>query len=90
MCRPLTPLCALIADTRCLPTCNLGCGSHRCLHLCVQVINRDSGKYTFSVSCCMLELYQDSLMDLLLPPQPKSNKPGPVSAAGPSQQADQH
>jgi hypothetical protein len=36
-----------------------------------QVINRDSGKYTFSISCFMLELYQDSLMDLLLPPQPK-------------------
>jgi hypothetical protein len=38
---------------------------------CPQVINRDSGKYTFSISCFMLELYQDSLMDLLLPPQPK-------------------
>ena len=32
---------------------------------------RDSGKYTFSVSCFMLELYQDDLADLLLPPQPK-------------------
>ncbi|GFH29557.1 uncharacterized protein HaLaN_28241 [Haematococcus lacustris] len=36
-----------------------------------KIINRDSGKYTFSVTCFMLELYQDSLMDLLLPPQPK-------------------
>ena len=32
---------------------------------------RDSGKYTFSVACFMLELYQDDLADLLLPPQPK-------------------
>ncbi len=37
----------------------------------MQVINRDSGKYTFGVCVGMLELYQDSLMDLLLAPQPK-------------------
>ena len=36
------------------------------------ILDRDSGKYTFSVSCYMLELYQDDLADLLLPPQPKS------------------
>uniref|UniRef100_A0A7S0WQ45 Kinesin motor domain-containing protein n=1 Tax=Chlamydomonas leiostraca TaxID=1034604 RepID=A0A7S0WQ45_9CHLO len=41
-----------------------------------KVINRDSGKYTFSVTCYMLELYQDSLMDLLLPPVPRGTKPG--------------
>jgi hypothetical protein len=43
----------------------------------VQIINRDSGKYNFSVSCYMLELYQDSLMDMLLPPPPKSARQGP-------------
>jgi hypothetical protein len=40
-----------------------------------RVIERDSGKYTFSVSCYMLELYQDTLADLLLPPQPKTLRP---------------
>ena len=30
------------------------------------ILDRDSGKYTFSVSCYMLELYQDDLQDLLL------------------------
>ncbi|PNH02813.1 Kinesin-like calmodulin-binding protein [Tetrabaena socialis] len=37
-----------------------------------RIINRDGGKYTFSISVYMLELYQDSLQDLLLPPQPKN------------------
>ena len=37
---------------------------------------RDSGKYTFSVACFMLELYQDDLADLLLPPQPKAPNSG--------------
>ena len=32
-------------------------------------LGRDSGKYTFSVACYMLELYQDDLADLLLPVQ---------------------
>ncbi|KAK9831534.1 hypothetical protein WJX81_006588 [Elliptochloris bilobata] len=31
------------------------------------ILDRDGGKYTFSVSCYMLELYQDDLADLLLP-----------------------
>ncbi len=31
------------------------------------ILDRDSGKYTFSVSVYMLELYQDDLADLLLP-----------------------
>jgi hypothetical protein len=31
------------------------------------ILERDGGKYTFSVSCYMLELYQDDLADLLLP-----------------------
>jgi hypothetical protein len=31
------------------------------------IINRDSGKYTFSISLYMLELYQDTLADLLVP-----------------------
>lgn len=39
-----------------------------------RIVNRDSGKFTFSITCYMLELYQDTLMDLLLPPQPKNNK----------------
>ncbi|KAK9868430.1 hypothetical protein WJX84_002910 [Apatococcus fuscideae] len=34
------------------------------------ILDRDSGKYTFSVSCFMLELYQDDLQDLLLPVAP--------------------
>jgi len=33
----------------------------------VQVLDRDSGKYSFTVSSYMLELYQDELTDLLLP-----------------------
>jgi Kinesin motor domain len=33
-----------------------------------RVLDRDSGKYTFSVKAYMLELYQDELQDLLLPP----------------------
>lgn len=41
------------------------------------IINRDSGKYAFSVSAYMLELYQDDLADLLVPA--KSNKGAPVS-----------
>ena len=35
------------------------------------VLDRDSGKYSFSVSVYMLELYQDDLADLLLPPVKK-------------------
>ena len=31
------------------------------------ILDRDSGKYTFSIRCYMLELYQDDLQDLLLP-----------------------
>lgn len=41
---------------------------------------RDSGKYTFSVACYMLELYQDDLADLLLPVQPKV---GPIYPRNP-------
>ncbi|CAK0740574.1 hypothetical protein CVIRNUC_001260 [Coccomyxa viridis] len=43
----------------------------RGIHELFNVLDRDSGKYTFSVACFMLELYQDDLADLLLPPQPK-------------------
>jgi len=39
-----------------------------------RIIDRDSGKYTFCVTLYMLELYQDTMMDLLLPPQPKNKK----------------
>lgn len=39
----------------------------RGIHELFNVLDRDSGKYTFSVSCYMLELYQDDLADLLLP-----------------------
>ncbi|EFJ53111.1 Kar3 member kinesin-like protein [Volvox carteri f. nagariensis] len=39
-----------------------------------RIINRDGGKYTFSVSVYMLELYQDTLQDLLLPPAPKNSR----------------
>ena len=35
------------------------------------ILDRDSGKYTFSVSCYMLELYQDDLADLLVQQQSK-------------------
>ncbi|GLC77793.1 hypothetical protein PLESTB_000955500 [Pleodorina starrii] len=44
-----------------------------------RIINRDGGKYTFSVSVYMLELYQDTLQDLLLPPGPKGSRQ-PVEA----------
>ena len=33
----------------------------------LQVLDRDSGKYSFTVSSYMLELYQDELTDLFLP-----------------------
>ncbi|KXZ52314.1 hypothetical protein GPECTOR_10g946 [Gonium pectorale] len=42
-----------------------------------RIINRDGGKYTFSVSVYMLELYQDTLQDLLLPPAPKNMRQPP-------------
>ena len=38
------------------------------------IIDRDSGKYTFSVSAYMLELYQDELTDLLLPLPSRSSQ----------------
>ncbi|MEW5314403.1 MAG: hypothetical protein WDW38_005908 [Sanguina aurantia] len=37
-----------------------------------KILDRDSGKYTFSITVYMLELYQDTLADLLLPPQGKN------------------
>ena len=37
-----------------------------------KILERDSGKFTFSVKLYMLELYQDSLQDLLAPQQPKN------------------
>lgn len=40
-----------------------------------KIIDRDSGKYTFQVTVYMLELYQDTLMDLLLPAQFKGDPP---------------
>lgn len=36
------------------------------------IVARDSGKYTFSICVYMLELYQETLVDLLLPAQPKN------------------
>ncbi len=42
-----------------------GCPHQRKLQ--TQVLDRDSGKYSFTVSSYMLELYQDELTDLLLP-----------------------
>ena len=44
----------------------------RGIHELFNIIDRDSGKYTFSVSAYMLELYQDELTDLLLPLPAKS------------------
>lgn len=46
------------------------------------ILDRDSGKYTFSVSCYMLELYQDDLADLLLP-VPKVCQPPEMSRSPP-------
>lgn len=43
------------------------------------ILDRDSGKYTFSVSCYMLELYQDDLADLLLPASQKQQGPQKVN-----------
>lgn len=43
------------------------------------ILDRDSGKYTFAVSCYMLELYQDDLADLLLPASQKQQGPQKVS-----------
>ncbi|CAD7703005.1 unnamed protein product [Ostreobium quekettii] len=42
------------------------------------IFDRDSGKYSFDVSCYMLELYQDTLMDLLS--TAKSSKFGPAGS----------
>lgn len=42
------------------------------------ILDRDSGKYTFAVSCYMLELYQDDLADLLLPASQKQQGPQKV------------
>lgn len=41
----------------------------RGIHELFKILDRDSGKYSFAVSCYMLELYQDELTDLLLPHQ---------------------
>lgn len=38
-----------------------------------RIIERDGSKYTFSIRLYMLELYQDSLADLLLPPPRQKN-----------------
>ncbi len=45
------------------------------------ILDRDSGKYTFAVSCYMLELYQDDLADLLLPASQKQQGPQKVTRA---------
>uniref|UniRef100_A0A7S0Y9G8 Kinesin motor domain-containing protein n=1 Tax=Polytomella parva TaxID=51329 RepID=A0A7S0Y9G8_9CHLO len=42
-----------------------------------RIVNRDGGKYTFHLTVYMLELYQDSLADLLLSPQLKGSKDMP-------------
>ncbi len=39
------------------------------------IIKRDKAKYTFKVSYYMLELYQDSVQDLLLPANRRANPP---------------
>lgn len=55
----------------------------RGIHELFNVLDRDSGKYTFNVSVYMLELYQDDLADLLLP-LPKVKPPPstpPLSSA---------
>ena len=44
------------------------------------ILDRDSGKYTFAVSCYMLELYQDDLADLLLPASQKQQGPQKVDS----------
>jgi hypothetical protein len=49
----------------------------RAINELFHILDRDSGKYSFRVSCYMLELYQDDLADLLLA-QPKDVK-GPKS-----------
>ncbi|KAK9917170.1 hypothetical protein WJX75_001536 [Coccomyxa subellipsoidea] len=57
----------------------------RGIHELFNVLDRDSGKYTFSVSCYMLELYQDDLADLLLPipkqPAPTRGQSGGFGSA---------
>ena len=47
----------------------------RGIHELFRILDRDSGKSSFSVSTYMLELYQDELTDLLLP-VPKGQKVG--------------
>eukprot|EP00877_Chromochloris_zofingiensis_P014605 jgi/Chrzof1/9399/Cz04g01170.t1 len=42
-----------------------------------KIVDRDSGKFSFNVSLYMLELYQDTLADLLLPTYPKGKAPEP-------------
>ena len=49
------------------------------------ILDRDSGKYTFAVSCYMLELYQDDLADLLLPAAQKQQGLQKVSLSSASQ-----
>lgn len=46
----------------------------RGIHELFRILDRDSGKCSFSVSTYMLELYQDELTDLLLPVPAKGQK----------------
>ncbi len=52
----------------------------RAINELFNIVDRDSGKYSYSISCYMLELYQDDLADLLLA-QPKEQK-GSRATAG--------
>lgn len=51
----------------------------RAIHELFNIVARDSGKYSFSISCYMLELYQDDLADLLLA-QTKDQRSNKASA----------
>lgn len=86
-CDALTNVGVWLIDQTALPTCGLAC-LHTCkvwrscapkIHTAraelFKIIDRDSGKCTFSVSCYMLELYQDNMMDLLLPQREKADPP---------------
>ena len=55
----------------------------RGIHELFDILDRDASKYLFSVSTYMLELYQDELTDLFVPPQ-TSRGPQKVPSLYPS------
>ena len=82
-------LCISPAVLHCLySVCNM-CDTHyilagltpRGITELFNILDRDSGKYTFAVSCYMLELYQDDLADLLLPASQKQQGPQKVPSS---------